>query len=50
MATTVKWMDEAGNEVDKDKATHALVTTYDDEGQLVDESFGTVEPEKEVAD
>ena len=50
MATIVKWMDEAGNEVDKDKATHALVTTFDEEGQLVDESFGTVEPEEEVAD
>lgn len=49
MTVTVKWMDEAGNEVDKDKATHALVTTFDDKGQLVDESFGTVEPEDEVA-
>ena len=46
----VKWMDEAGNEVDKEKATHALVTTYDKDGQLVDESFGTVEPEGEVAE
>ncbi len=46
---SVKWMDDKGNEVDKNKATHALVTTYDDEGQLVDESFGTVEPEDEVA-
>ncbi|KKK91515.1 hypothetical protein LCGC14_2712190, partial [marine sediment metagenome] len=27
MATTVKWMDEAGKKVDKEKATHALVTT-----------------------
>ena len=50
MATIVKWMDEAGNEVDKDKATHALVTTYGEDGQIVDESFGTVEPEEEVAD
>ncbi|KKM68027.1 hypothetical protein LCGC14_1465070 [marine sediment metagenome] len=47
---TVKWMDNKGNEVEKDKATHALVTTYDKDGQLVDESFGTVEPEEEVAD
>jgi len=43
MDTRVKWMDEAGNEVDKEKATHALVTTFDDKGQLVDESYGTVE-------
>lgn len=50
MATIVKWMDEAGNEVDKEQATHALVATFDDEGQLVDESFGTVEPKKKVAD
>ena len=50
MATTVKWMDEAGKEVDKEKATHVLVTTYDEDGQLVDESFGTVEPEEEVAE
>ena len=49
MDTIVKWMDEAGNEVDKEEATHALVTTYDKEGQLVDESFGTVEPEGKVA-
>ncbi len=49
MGIRVKWMDEKGNEVDKDKATHALVTTYDAEGQLVDESFGTVEPKEEVA-
>ena len=48
MATIVKWMDKAGKEVEKGKATHALVTTYDKDGQLVDESFGTVEPE--VAD
>jgi len=47
---TVKWMDEAGKEGDKDKATHALVTTYDKDGQLVDESFGTVEQKEEVAD
>ena len=46
----VKWMDEAGNEVDKEKATHALVTTYDKDGQLVDESFGTVEQKEEVAE
>ncbi len=48
--TTVKWLDEAGKEVDKEEATHALVTTYDKDGQLVDESFGTVEPNEEVAD
>lgn len=45
----VKWLDDKGSEVDKEKATHALVTTFDDKGQLVDESFGTVEPEDEVA-
>lgn len=50
MATTVKWMDDQGNEVDKEKATTALVTTYDEEGNVVEESFGTVEPEGEVAD
>jgi len=50
MATAVKWMDEAGKEVDKENATHALVTTYDKDGQVVDESFGTVEPEEEVAE
>lgn len=43
--TIVKWMDDKGKEVDKDNATQALVTTYDEKGQLVDESFGTVEPE-----
>ena len=46
----VKWLDESGNEVEKDKATYALVTTYDKDGQVVDESFGTVEPDEEVAD
>lgn len=50
MDIRVKWMDEAGNEVDEDKATHALVTTYDNEGQLVDESFGIVESKEDVAD
>ena len=45
MGIRVKWMDEAGKEVEKEKATHALVTRYDKDGQLVDESFGTVEPE-----
>ncbi len=47
---TVKWMDTDGNEVDKDNATQALVTTYDDEDNVVDESFGTVEPASEVAE
>ena len=46
----VKWMNDKGKEVAKEEATHALVATYDAEGQLVDESFGTVEPENEVAD
>ena len=46
----VKWLDDKGSEVDKEKATHALVTTYDKDGQLVDESFGTVEQKEEVAD
>ena len=47
---TVKWLDDKGSEVEKEKATHALVTTYDKDGQVVDESFGTVEPTEEVAD
>ena len=47
---TVKWMDETGKEVEKEKATHALVTLYDKDGQFVEESFGTVEPTKEVAE
>ncbi|KKL57985.1 hypothetical protein LCGC14_2229950 [marine sediment metagenome] len=47
---TVKWLDDKGSEVEKEKATHALVTLYDKDGQFVEESFGTVEPTEEVAD
>jgi hypothetical protein len=46
----VKWMDDAGREVEKDEATFALVTTYDEDGGIVDETFGSVKPEAEVAD
>ncbi len=50
MGIRVKWMDDKGNEVTQDKATRALVTTYNEEGKIVDESFGTVESKEEVAD
>lgn len=44
----VKWMDDKGKEVAREKATHALVTTYDKDGNVEDETFGSFEPE--VAD
>ena len=50
MKTVVKWMDDKGKEVKKSEATQAIVSEYDDEGNLLLESFGTVEPENEVAD
>ena len=50
MKTIVKWMDDKGKEVDKSEATQAIVAEYDDEGNLILESFGTVEPEEEVAE
>ncbi len=50
MKMVVKWMDDKGKEVAKDKATQAIVAEYDDEGNLVLESFGSVEPDDEVAD
>ena len=45
MDTAVKWMDAKGNEVAKEKATRALVTTYNKDGSVKDETFGTVAPE-----
>ena len=36
----VKWMDEKGNEVKREKATYALVTEYDEEGDVINETFG----------
>jgi len=42
MGTVVKWMDDEGNEVAQEKATHAMVAEYDEEGNLIREDFGTV--------
>ena len=39
----VKWMNDKGEEVSKGWATQALVSEYDDEGNLVTETFGKVE-------
>ncbi len=50
MKTVVKWMDDKGKEVEKSEATQAIVAEYDDDGNLLLESFGAVEPEEEVAD
>ena len=50
MKVVVKWMDDKGKEVERNEATQAIVSEYDDEGNLLLESFGTIEPENEVAD
>ncbi len=49
MKTVVKWMDDKGKEVEKSEATQAIVAEYDDNGNLLFESFGTVEQKEEVA-
>ena len=38
----VKWMNDKGEEVSKGWATQALVSEYDDEGNLIREDFGSV--------
>lgn len=38
----VKWMNDKGEEVKKGWATQALVSEYDDEGNLIREDFGAV--------
>jgi len=37
---SIKWLDSAGNEVMPEEATHALVTEYDEEGNIIRETFG----------
>lgn len=46
----VKYLDRAGNEVLKEEAAAAIVTEYDEEGNPISETFGSVEPDTEVAD
>lgn len=42
MKPTIKWMDAEGNEVEPKKATQALISEYDDDDNLVSETFGAV--------
>lgn len=39
----IKFMNDQGKEVAREEATHALVTTYDEEGNLINETFGRLD-------
>ena len=42
MKSTIKWMDDEGNEVAQGEATQALIAEYDDDDNLISETFGAV--------
>lgn len=44
----IKFMDDQGKEVAREEATHALITTYDEKGNLINETFGRLDaPDQE---
>ena len=40
--TEIYYMDDAGNPVDKDRATRAIIRELDENGELLNEMFGSV--------
>ncbi len=48
MKATVKYIDKSGKETGKDKAVGRIVSVYDDDGNFVEERFGSVGDTKGV--
>ena len=44
--TTVKWMNDKGEEVRQSSATNAIVTEYDEKGRVTRETHGTLSDEE----
>lgn len=47
MKPTIKWMDNEGNEVEPKEATHVLIAEYDEEGNVIRETFGEVDERRQ---